>query len=242
MYFLITFFFSGVALDANSFLRLSEHSCRPTWEYPTSDLEADCQLFPEAISTSLRSSTFTGLTGYPKFSEESFSILGLRNTKLTSFAFAGTIGFGFAIGESSLVVANLTSFWHGALLRSSERKSLKWLQENTEKLIILNKRRRWFHSSCVKLSLVSMSASWFLVSTNLIWILGSRHVSHRWTSSFGNHFDDVSSKMYNWDSPWEECAFVVTLFTSDNWSIFFLLLSHLNHYVPKIKRENSIHA
>ena len=40
----------------------------------------------------------------------------------------------------------LTSFWHGTLLSEpSERKPLKWLQENIEKLIMLNKRRRWFH-------------------------------------------------------------------------------------------------
>ena len=35
-------------------------------------------------------------------------------------------------------------------------------------------RRRWFHSSRVKLPLVYMSASWFLVSTYLIWSLGSK--------------------------------------------------------------------
>ena len=39
---------------------------------------------------------------------------------------------------------------------------------------MLNKHKRWFHSSRVKFPLVSMSASWFLVSMYLIWILGSR--------------------------------------------------------------------
>ena len=39
---------------------------------------------------------------------------------------------------------------------------------------MLNKRWRWFHSSRVKLTLISMSASWFLVSTHLIWIFGSK--------------------------------------------------------------------
>ena len=39
---------------------------------------------------------------------------------------------------------------------------------------MLNKRRRWFHSSRVKFPSVSMSASCFLVSTFLIWIFGSR--------------------------------------------------------------------
>ena len=42
------------------------------------------------------------------------------------------------------------------------------------KWLILNKRKRWFHSSRVKFPLVSMSASWFLVSMYLIWILGSK--------------------------------------------------------------------
>ena len=55
----------------------------------------------------------------------------------------------------------------------SERKLLEWLQENIEKLMMLNKRRRRFHASRVKLPLVSMSASWFSVSTYLIRIFGS---------------------------------------------------------------------
>ena len=36
---------------------------------------------------------------------------------------------------------------------------------------MLNKLKRWFHSSRVKFPLLSMSASWFLVSMYLIWIL-----------------------------------------------------------------------
>ena len=38
---------------------------------------------------------------------------------------------------------------------------------------MLNKHKRWFHPSRVKFPFVSMSASWFLVSVYLIWILGS---------------------------------------------------------------------
>ena len=37
---------------------------------------------------------------------------------------------------------------------------------------MLNKHKRWFHSSRVKFPLVKMSASWFLVSMYLMWILG----------------------------------------------------------------------
>ena len=39
--------------------------------------------------------------------------------------------------------------------------------------LMLNKLKRWFHSSSVKFPSVSMSASWCLVSMNLIWILES---------------------------------------------------------------------
>ena len=71
------------------------------------------------------------------------------------------------------------------------------------KLLMLNKRRRWFHSSRVTLPFISMSASSFLVSAYLIWIflvrvdcvkepskrnsVGSGHVSHCWTSAFDDH-------------------------------------------------------
>ena len=37
---------------------------------------------------------------------------------------------------------------------------LKWLQENVELFIMLNKQRRWLHSSRVKLPSVILSASW----------------------------------------------------------------------------------
>ena len=46
-----------------------------------------------------------------------------------------------------------------------------WQHENIERFMMFNERRRWPHSSRVKLTLVSMPASWFLVSTCLIWIL-----------------------------------------------------------------------
>ena len=68
----------------------------------------------------------------------------------------------------------LSSLWHGTLFPDRIRKLLKWLQENIKKFMMLNQRRRWFHSSRVELPLVSMSASWFLVSTYLIWIFGSK--------------------------------------------------------------------
>ena len=66
----------------------------------------------------------------------------------------------------------LSETWHSVFTIGRERKLLKRLQENIEKIMMLNKRRRWFHSPRVKLTLVSMSASWFLVSTYLILDLG----------------------------------------------------------------------
>ena len=50
--------------------------------------------------------------------------------------------------------------------------------------------------------------------------VSSWNVSHCWTSSLNDHIHHsfVILKMYNWDSPWEECAFVVTWSTCDNWS------------------------
>ena len=87
----------------------------------------------------------------------------------------------------------------------SERKLVKWLQENIEKLILLNKRRRWFHPSRVKLPLVECQQVrfgvyifdldlWFQVNSVEQPIkrnsVGSGHVSHCWTPSFDNHLDD----------------------------------------------------
>ena len=70
--------------------------------------------------------------------------------------------------------------------------------------MIFNKRRRWSHSSRVKLPLVNISASWFLVNMfdldlgvqidSVKWPIkrnsvDSWHVSHRWTSALNDHFD-----------------------------------------------------
>ena len=60
------------------------------------------------------------------------------------FAIAGFTVFGFAIGERpSLEVASCPLFEMTlCFLIGSERKLLKWLQENIEKFMMLNKRRR----------------------------------------------------------------------------------------------------
>ena len=69
---------------------------------------------------------------------------------------------------------------------------------------MFSKHKRWFHSSHVKFPLVNMSASWFLVSIYLIWMVsklirsnnlsraksvGSGNMSHCGASSLYNHLD-----------------------------------------------------
>ena len=49
-------------------------------------------------------------------------------------------------------------------ITSEHSAELKWL--------MINKHKRWFHSSRVKFPWVNISASWFLVSVYLIWIIG----------------------------------------------------------------------
>ena len=108
--------------------------------------------------------------------------------------------------------------------------------QNVEQHMIFNKHRRWFHSSLEKLPLVRMSASWFLVSTYLIWILGSKLILSNYHPRATLWVLDtclteglrpwivilitasLSSKMYNLDSPWEGRVLVSTLSTSLNCS------------------------
>ena len=72
-------------------------------------------------------------------------------------------------------------------------------------MLKMNRWRRWFHSSRVTLPFARKSASWFLVSTNSIWIfwvqvdsvkeplkrnsVGSGCVSRCWTSALDDHLD-----------------------------------------------------
>ena len=150
-------------------------SYRFTWEHSTSGLWVVRTSFLVLAWLPCPSSTFLGLTWYPK-SCGGFSLAphSLCNTKLTSLAFAGTFGLGFAIGERSPEVASRPLYDMALCFPiGSERELLKWLQENIQKRHMLSKRKRWFYSSRVKLSLVNMSASGFLVSASLIWIFGS---------------------------------------------------------------------
>ena len=132
------------------------------------------------------------------------------------------IGFDFAVTLSSPEFFRLLFD-----ITSEQLVELKWL--------MLNKHKRWFHSSRVKIFLVGMSASWFLVSTCLIWIFGSKLILSKnqskatlWVLDTCLMFGlplmiilitaSLSSKLYNWSIPWENCALVVTWSTHDNWS------------------------
>ena len=92
----------------------------------------------------------------------SLSSLGFLMQKMTELRapLHLIIGLDFAVTlsspDSSCVIVDITS---------EQSVELKWL--------MLNKQKRWFHSSHVQFPLVSMSASWFLVSIHLIWIFGS---------------------------------------------------------------------
>ena len=87
--------------------------------------------------------------------------VGFDCATILSSPFSSCIRFAIVSGQ-------LAEFWE---LQSK----LKWL--------ILNKHNRWFHSSRVKFPLVSMSASWFLVSMYLIWICGSKLIRSKNQSS-----------------------------------------------------------
>ena len=80
------------------------------------------------------------------------------------------VGLDFATVSFSLIF--LSQFLFDMVFPFSIER--KWLREHMEKFMMFNKRSRLSHSSRVKPPLVNMSASWFLVSTYLIWILGSK--------------------------------------------------------------------
>ena len=88
-----------------------------------------------------------------------FTVLSRSHTKHTGFDYRKWFFFGPPF---------LSSLRHDTLLCVPK----KMTASNIEKFMMLNKRRRWSHSSRLKLPLINMSASWFLVSANLIWILG----------------------------------------------------------------------
>ena len=65
--------------------------------------------------------------------------------------------------EIAVTLSSPESFWVLFDITSEQSVELKWL--------MLKKHNIWFHSSRMKFPLVRMSATWFLVSMYLIWIL-----------------------------------------------------------------------
>ena len=137
------------------------------------------------------------------------------------------LGFAFTVGEScerpSWDLFDITTL---CFLFERKKTAARRCRENSWWL--LSRCKRWFHSSRVKLPLVNMSAIWFwcphiwLGSLDLNWFCrttnpnATRCVLEKCvivgllplmiiliTAS-------LSSKMYNWDSPWEESAFTGT--------------------------------
>ena len=110
---------------------------------------------------------------------------------------------GISIPNSSSAWILLWLFLHLHLLVFFFDNALTLLMEL--KWVMLNKHQKWFHSSRVKSPFVSMSASWFLVSMYLMWILGvqidsiiqpiksnsvgSGNISHCRTSPLYDHLD-----------------------------------------------------
>ena len=92
----------------------------------------------------------------------------------------------------------LVSAWHQSQWALQFERENLWngCQNMSGKLMILNKHRKWFHSSLQKLSFGPNVSELVLVSTNFIWILAklpiksnsvsSWHMSHCGTSSFNN--------------------------------------------------------
>ena len=125
------------------------------------------------------------------------------------------IGFDFGVTLSAL-----TYFCVLFDITSEQTVGLKWLMLNT---------KRWFHSSRVKFHLVSLSASWFLVSMCLIWILGFKLIpsnnQSRATVGSGNMSHCRASTLviilitakHIWHCLWtENFAFEGTLWTNQN--------------------------
>ena len=106
--------------------------------------------------------TFTRLTRDPDLCGETSSLHWPCITTLVALAFAtGDLSLEF-VSCPRFDMAPITQRW---LVWQRERKLLRWLPECVGQLMMLNKHKRWFHSSLEKLPLVRMSASWFWVST-----------------------------------------------------------------------------
>ena len=125
-----------------------------------------------------------------------FCFLSHELTEVEDDTFDGTLATRFII-DFAVTRSSPESCWDRFDIVSEHTVELKWL--------ILNKHKRWFHSSRVKFPLVNMSATCFMVSMYLIWIfgvqidsieqpiksnsVGSGNMSHCRTFYLYNHLD-----------------------------------------------------
>ena len=131
-------------------------------------------------------------------------------------------GRAFAVGDPSLVRHGTN---HKAVSGLRER-TLQMASRICRKKNMMLKNMEGDDSTHVSRNFlrVRCSASWFLVfASNLIWILGSKMIlsinqsrATLWVLDVGLRpliiiliTASLSSKMYNWDSPWEERVLVV---------------------------------
>ena len=102
-----------------------------------------------------------------KFTRTCFSILHLVDSSSLCDLWEPLHGF-------SIPNFSLGSIWQQLFLHHSSCVlfDIAWEQLGGLKRLMLNRHRRWFHSSRVKFPLFRMYACWVLVSTHMIWILG----------------------------------------------------------------------
>ena len=203
-------------------------SCCLSWEF-----KAECWLMSRTGCQMLVETLPCSSLVFPGFLE-SLILCGEFFLALNKLWDTRFIGLDFAIGEPSLEVLFWLLF---AMARCFQFERKKRLRENVEKFMIFNKPRRWFHSSLVKLPLINMSASWFLVPTYLIWILESRLIRSNNQSSatlgvldtclivgllplmiISDHRFIIFSNVQLRLILRRICAFVGTLSTCDKWS------------------------
>ena len=213
-WFLGRVFFSIPILHKNWFY-LFERDSSIDLLVVASDLEADCQLFPKTISNSVR---FRHSPEWPDTPNLEKSISQSSGCVLPSWvvSLTSTIGFDFSHWWAFTWGHLLTSFWHDTLLSAWIRKTITQMP-----------RREHFENHDVKqtrnvISFISWETSRVRFGCPLIWFaLGSKFNLSKSQSRATLWVLDtclivgllvifmttsLSSKRYDWDSPWEECV------------------------------------
>ena len=176
--------------------------------------------------------SFPGLTGDPDPCDETPSLHWPCNTRLVLQGF-------FAIGDPSLEVVSCPRFDMAPITRRSmvwEKELFKWLPEfventwcwiNTES-DSTHLSRNFLYLECLQVSFWCQHIwfgfwvpSWSYqnnLSRATLWVLDTCLIVGLRPLIVILITASLSSKMYNWDSPWEERVLVGTRSTSLNWS------------------------